>query len=57
MHFYNIGREEALNYDIDDFRKRITDALKLGHFGISGQIDLEDTDAKNDWQYRMEFRK
>jgi hypothetical protein len=22
MHFYNIGREEALNYDIDNFRKR-----------------------------------
>jgi len=56
MSFFCISEQEALDIEISTFRKRMTDALKLGHFQAGGNLDLSDKDLKINQEYE-EFRR
>lgn len=51
MSFYGIAEEEALTMDIATYRKRMTDAIKLGNFQAGGGLDLIDNELKINTEY------
>jgi len=55
MHYFGMSEKEALGLEADTFRKRVDQALRLGRFYVSGELEIEDTEAKNKWEYEQEF--
>ena len=43
--------------EMDVFRKRVSQALRLGRFQVSGEISIEDEERKKSWEYDKEFGK
>lgn len=51
MSFYHFEEERALEMDISSFRKRVTDALRLGSFQAGAGLELIDEDLKIRLEY------
>jgi len=51
MNFYYCDETRALEMDISSFRKRVTDALRLGSFQAGGGLELIDKDLKIRQEY------
>lgn len=51
MSFYHCEETKALDMDISSFRKRVTDALRLGSFQAGGGLELIDKDLKIRQEY------
>jgi len=51
MSFYHVDENRALDMDISSFRKRVTDAIRLGSFQAGGGLELIDKDLKINLEY------
>ncbi|MBN8545773.1 MAG: hypothetical protein J0L60_06535 [Ignavibacteria bacterium] len=51
MSFFHFDENRALDMDISSFRKRVTDAIRLGSFQAGAGLELEDKDLKNNLEY------
>ena len=47
MSFFHFDETTALNMEISSFRKRVTDAIRLGSFQAGAGLELIDKDLKN----------
>ncbi len=47
MSFYHFDETRALDMDISSYRRRVTDAIRLGTFQSGGGLELIDKDLKN----------
>lgn len=57
MHYFGMTEAEALALEMDVFRKRVSQALRLGRFQVSGELSIEDEEKKKSWEYDKEFGK
>lgn len=57
MHYFGMNEAEALALEMDVFRKRVSQALRLGRFQVSGEISIDDEEKKKSWEYDKEFGK
>lgn len=51
MNFYHCDEAGALNMEISSFRRRVTDALRLGSFHAGGGLEIIDKELKNRLEY------
>lgn len=51
MSFYHCDEARALDMEISSFRRRVTDALRLGSFQAGGGLEIVDKDLKNRLEY------
>jgi len=56
MSFFNTDEDRTLDMNISSFRRRVTDAIRLGNFQAGGGLELTDKELKINQEYE-EFRR